>query len=417
VLRLIGKLLRLEAMRVTGFEFLDDAEDADVMTLGLWVKPYKNGCRCQECHRRCRIISQGRAEREWIDISTHGRRVVLRYRPKEIECPTHGRGQEWIPWAAPLARLTYRAEWRLTMLCKSMTQKAAAEVMCMPTSTLSDNLHRIIKRMRAGHRVKGVVSLGVDEISYKKGQKYLTLVYDLDKARVLWIGEGKGRATLDRFFNEVLTEEQRKAILWASCDMANAYTEGIKAHCPNVKLVIDRFHVVKLLNEAVDAVRKEEWHRLEGEQKKAVKGLRWLLRRSPLSRTKGDTRALNALARGNRRIYRAWELKDEFEHFWSYSYVGSARAFLKQWMTRALRSRLPSMRKFVGTLRKYQENILTYVERSLTNATAEGINRVAKLAKNRASGYRGAEAFADMIYLLVGDLDISAHIPSTLRSL
>jgi transposase len=184
-----------------------------------------------------------------------------------------------------------------------------------------------------------------------------------------------------------------------------------------VCLVIDRFHVVKKLNEAVDEVRQEEWRQLEGEQKKVVKGLRWILGLSSLSRTRGDTRTLNALARSNRRIYRAWELKDEFEHFWSYSDVGSARSFLKRWMTRALRSRLPSMRKFVNTLRNYQENILTYIERALTNAPAEGINRLVKMAKDRASGYRGVEAVADMIYLLVGDLDIPAHIPSSLKSL
>ncbi|EQD32405.1 ISBma1, transposase, partial [mine drainage metagenome] len=94
------------------------------------------------------------------------------------------------------------------------------------------------------------------------------------------------------------------------------------------------------------------------------------------------------LARGNRRIYRAWVLKDEFEQFWSYSYLASAEAFLKRWMTAALRSRLPSLRTFVGTLRDHYDNVITYIERSLTNAVAEGINRVVKIAK-RASGFRG----------------------------
>jgi transposase len=411
-LKLLGKLLRLDGMKVTGFQFTDYRRE-----LALWVKPYKNGCRCPVCERRCRIVSQGRDEREWIDISLLGRRVVLRYRPKEILCPTHGRAQEVIPWAAPHARATYRAEWRICTLSQLMTQKAASHILRMPKSTVSDILHRVITRVRAGHRVRGLVSIGVDELSYKRGQKYVTLVYDLDRAKVLWVGEGKGRATIDRFFNEELTKEQRERIQWASCDMANAYTEAIKEHCPNAKLVIDRFHIVKKLNEAVDEVRKEEWRQLNGEQKKAIKGLRWLLGLSALSRTKGDTRALNALARGNRRIYRAWELKDEFEHFWSYSYEGSARKFLTRWMTRALRSRLPSMRKFVATLRNHLDNILTYIERSLTNAVAEGINRLVKLAKNRASGYQGVEAFADMIYLIAGDIDIPEHIPSTLKAL
>jgi transposase len=415
--RLLGKVLRLEGMKITGFQFADDPEDAERMTLRVWVKPWKNGCRCPVCERRCRIISQGRDERQWTDISMLGRRVELRYRPKEIECPTHGRAQEMIPWAAPHARLTYRAEWRLCMLSTLTTQKAASTILCMPKSTVSDNLHRVITRVRAGHRIKGLVSIGIDEVSYKKGQKYVTLVYDLDRSKVLWAGEGKGRETIDRFFTEVLTKEQREGIRWACSDMANGYTGAVKEHCLNATLVIDRFHVVKKLNEAVDEVRKEEWRQLEGDQKKVVKGLRWLLGLSSLSRSKGDTRTLNTLARTNRRIYRAWELKDEFEHFWSFTYIGSARTFVKRWMTRALRSRLPSMRKFVGTLRQYLPNIITYLERSLTNAAAEGINRLVKMAKNRASGYRGVQAFADMIYLLVGDLDIPAHIPSSLRSL
>jgi transposase len=412
-LKLLSKLLRLEGMKVTAYKF----KGRDDKDMHVWVKPHKNGCRCPRCGRRCRIISQGRQLRSWEDIAVLGRKVALWYRPKEIECPTHGRAQEEIPWAAPYARATYRTEWRICALSQLMTQKAAAQVLCMPTSTVSDILHRVITRERAGHRVGKVTSLGIDEIAYKKGHKYLTLVYDLDRAKVLWIGEGKGRETIDRFFKEVLTKEQREAILWASTDMASAYTEAIKEHCPNAKLVIDRFHIVKKLNEAVDEVRKEQWRELDTEQRKAIKGLRWLLGLSSLSRTKGDTRALNALARGNRRIYRAWELKDEFEHFWSFSYLASARKFLERWMTRALRSRLPSMREFVNTLRNHLENILTYIERSLTNAVAEGINRLVKMAKNRASGYRGAESFADMIYLLVGDLDIPELIPSTLKTL
>lgn len=271
--------------------------------------------------------------------------------------------------------------------------------------------------MRSEHAVRGLKSLGVDEISYKKRHRYATLVYDLDRACVVWVGEGKGRDTIDRFFTEVLSPGQKARILWASSDMSTAYTEAIKAHCPNATLVIDRFHLVKALNEAVDEVRNEQWRELGCEQRKSIKGLRWLLGMGSATRTKAHTRALNRLARGNRRIYRAWVLKDEFEHFWSYTYLASAEAFLKRWMTTALKSRLPSMRAFVATLRNHYDNVITYIDRSLTNAVAEGINRLVKIAKNRASGFRGLHNLADMIYLIVGDLDIPDHVPSTLKTL
>ncbi len=411
-LRLLSKILRLKNMRITSFQFKDYGRE-----LHLGVKPYKNGCRCVQCGRRGRIVSQGRELRSWEDIALLGRRVLLWYQPKEIECPTHGRGQEEIPWAAAYSRITYRSEWRICTLCQIMTQKAAAQILCMAPSTLSDILHRIITRVRSGHHVRGLKSIGIDEISYKKRHRYATLVYDLDRAKVVWVGAGKGRDTIDRFFNAAMSEGQKRRIRWASSDMSDAYIEAVKAHCPNAKLVIDRFHIVKKLNEAVDEVRKEQWRQLGTEKGKAVKGLRWLLGMSPATRTRADTRQLKGLARGNRRIYRAWVLKDEFEQFWTYRYAGRAKTFLKRWMTAALRSRLPSMREFVGTLRKHSENILTYIERSLTNAVAEGINRIVKIAKNRASGFRGLHDFADIIYLIVGDLDIPEQIPSTLKTL
>lgn len=411
-LRLLGKLLRLKELKITWFEFNSRRDE-----LHLGVKPYKNGCLCAQCGRRGRVVRTTTAPRSWADVTLLGWKIILHYAPKEIECPTHGRAQEEIPWAAPLARVTYRVEWRICALSQIMTQKAAAEVLKMPSSTLSDLLHRVIARTRAGHKIRGLVTLGVDEISYLKGRKFCTIVYDLDRSRVLWVGKGKGRETIDKFFNEQLSEFQRKQITWASCDMSKAYTEAIKHHCPNVKLVIDRFHIVKALNAAVDEVRKEEWRQLDIDGRKAIKGLRWLLGMNPKNRTKANTRFLNSLAKSNRRIHRAWVLKDEFNHFWDYRYAGSAQEFLKRWMTSALKSRIPSLITFVSTLREYQDNIMTFIERPLTNAVGEGINRILKIVKNRSSGFRNLESFSDLIFLTVGDLDIPAHIPSKLRTL
>jgi transposase len=166
--------------------------------------------------------------------------------------------------------------------------------------------------------------------------------------------------------------------------MSRAYTEAIQHHCPNATLVIDRFHVVKALNEAVDAVRKEQWRSLEGDKKKAIKGLRWLLAMHSRNRSKSPTRLIHKLRNANRRIHRAWVLKDEFEHFWNYSYLGSAENLLKSLATAALKSRIPSLRKFVGTLREHWENILAFIQRPLTNAAGEGLNRIIKIVKNRA---------------------------------
>ena len=411
-LKLLHKILRLMEMKITDFWFKNRNKE-----LHLAVKPYKNGCRCPECGRRCRILRQTTEFRRWEDITLMGMKVLLWYAPKEILCPTPGRMQETIPWALTYSRITYRLEWRLCSLCQIMTQKAAAEILKMPPSTLSDLLHRIITRVRDRHKIRGLVTLGVDEISFLKGHKYATLVYDLDRSRVLWVGRGKGRETIDRFFNECLSKGQKARVLWASCDMSRAYTEAIKHHCPNTTLVIDRFHVVKALNQAVDEVRKGEWRALDTGGRKAIKGLRWLLCMHARNRTKGNTRFLNNLRNSNRRIHRAWVLKDEFEHIWNYRYRACAEKFLKRWMTAALRSRIPSLRQFVGTLRNHFDNIVAFTDRNLTNAVGEGLNRIVKMVKNRASGYRNLDSFADMIFLTVGDLDIPAQIPCHLRTL
>lgn len=407
----IRKLLNLKGLSVTDFSFKFRNRE-----LHLWVKPYKNGCRCPHCKRRGRILRTMDEPRIWRDLPICRWSVLFWYHPREILCPTHHRIQEDIPWADSYARVTYRFEYLLLVYCQIMTQKAAARILHIPKSTLSDLLHRTIARIRNGHRIRGLRSIGIDEISYAKSHRYATIVYDLNRARVLWVGPGKGRETIDLFFNEQLSDYQKNQIKWASCDMSQAYIGAIEYHCPNAKLVLDRFHIVKALNMAVDEVRKEQWRQASADQRKALKGLRWLLYKHSSNRSKKDTRILNALTKGNRRIHRAWVLKDEFEQFWEYKAQWAAERFLKNWTTTALKSRLEPLCKFVRTIRKNIHRLLPFIESRLTNATAEGLNRIIKMTKNRASGFRSLSAFSDMIFLTVGDVDIPEQIPTRFRT-
>jgi len=410
-LKTIAKLLKLKGMKVTGLSFHRDR------VVKLAVKPFKNGCRCPECGRRGTIVRQRPAFREWRDIPVGGWSVFLLYAPREVRCPTHGRVEESIPWAERGARITHRYEYVMLRYCQMMTQKAAALLLRVSPSTLSEQLHRSIERRREGHRIRDLRTLGIDEVSYSKGHKYATLVYDLERAVVVWVGRGRGRSTIDAFFDQALSPYQKARVRAACCDMSEAYMGAIREHCPNTTLVLDRFHVVKAINDAVDEVRKEQWREADLPQRKALKGLRWLLYRHSSTRSRRDTRTLKALERANRRIYRAWRLKDEFEQLWNYKAPWAAKRFLKRWTTTALKSRLPSMRKFVYTVRKHLDGILAFVNTRLTNAVSEGLNRIVKLVKNRASGFRDLPSFADMIYLTVGDLDIPAQIRPSFRTL
>jgi len=409
--KLIGKLLKFKGFRCVGLAFRRGGR------LDVLVKPFKNGCRCPHCGRRGKIVRQRDEPRYWRDIPVGPWSVWLMYWPREIHCATHGRVSERLPWADAESRVTYRLEYLMLRYCQIMSQKAAAKLLRLPASTLSDLLHRLIRRLRDGHRIRGLKTIGIDEVSYHKGHKYATLVYDLDRSCVVWIGQGKGRETIDRFFNEALSDYQKARIQSACCDMSQAYIGAIETHCPNATLVLDRFHIVKSLNEAVDEVRKEQWREATEANRKALKGMRWLLYRHSSTRTREDTRNLKALDKHNRRIYRAWRLKEEFEHFWDYKATWAAERFLKRWTKSALLSRLEPMRKFVHTLRKHQQAVVAFIDTRVTNAIAEGINRIVRMVNNRASGYRHLDAFSDMIYLAAGDLDLPEQIPGRFRTL
>lgn len=410
--KFINKIFRLKGLKVREIWFKSREK-----AIYLSVKPHKNGCRCPECGRRCKIRRIMKNSRTWRDVIVCGWQIYFVYCPKEVVCPTHGRVQEQIPWADSYARVTYRFEYLMLVYCQMMTQKSAAELLHIPKSTFSDILHRTIERVREGHRIRGLRSIGIDELSYKKGRKYVTVVYDLEQGRVVWVGKGKGRDTIDIFFNKELSDYQKKQIKWACCDMSKTYIGAVKEHCKNAKLVLDRFHIAKALNGAMDEVRKEQWRNTTGDERKMLKGLRWILFRHSSDRTRHDRYIIKTLRKCNRKIHRASVLKDEFELFWNYSAPWAARRFLKRWSTTALKSRLEPIRKFVYTIREHTEDIITFVESRLTNATAEGLNRIIRMVRNRSSGFQNVEAFIDLIYLTVGDVDIPAQIPAKYRTL
>ncbi len=409
--KLIAKLLKFKGFRCTGIAFRRG------WRLDVLVKPYKNGCRCPKCGRRGRIIRRRAEPRFWRDIPVGPWSIWLMCWPREICCVTHGRVTERLPWADSAARVSYRFEYLMLRYCQIMPQKSAATLLRLPASTLSDLLHRSIQTLRDGHRIRGLKVVGIDEVSYHKGHKYATLIYDLQRSCVVWIGPGKGRESVDRFFNEALSAHQKARIQTACCDMSQAYIGAIEDHCPNATLVLDRFHMVKALNAAVDEVRKQQWREASRADRKTLKGMRWLLYRHSSTRSRRDTRTLKTLEKHNRRIYRAWQLKDEFERFWNFKATWAAERFLKIWTKSALLSRLEPMRKFVTTLRKNQDAVVAFIQTGVTNAIAEGLNRIVKIVKNRASGYHNLEAFSDMIHLTVGDLDLPAQIPARFRTL
>ena len=152
----------------------------------------QDGSRCPQCGRRGKIV-RTMEPRRWRDVRLCGRNVFLHYCLREIRCPTHGRRVEDPPWAEPGARITYRLEYLLLKYCQVMPQSAAGQMLGLASSTLSGILHRVIDRIRQPHKIRGLKTMGIDEVSYAKGRKFATVVYDLDRSCVVWVGRGKAR--------------------------------------------------------------------------------------------------------------------------------------------------------------------------------------------------------------------------------
>ncbi len=406
---LLRKLLGFKNLSITWFDL---KPHKGVLQLG--IKPFKNGARCPECGRRCKLLKRShrrtaREMRTWRDVPCGGLAVSLHYHPREITCPTHGRRQEEIPWAAPKARCTLRLEYELMRSCRVTTQKDACAALGLPPSTGAEILHRCVTRSRVGHKIRGLKHIGIDEISYRKGHRYLTIVYDLERRHIIWASKGRARATIDRFFQEHLSPHQRSQVKTACCDMSPTYIGAITEHLPDALLILDRFHVIKALNEAVDEVRKEIWRALDKAGRKKLKGLRFTLLKNKKNRTPAERAAIAKIEHSQRRIFRATTLKDELGNLWDYESPAWAEKFLKKWTKKALLSRIEPMRKFVRTLKAHWDGVLASIS-GITNAVAEGLNRIIRQVKNRASGYRSTDNFIDMIYLVAGDLDLPAQI-------
>ena len=199
------------------------------------------------------------------------------------------------------------------------------------------------------------------------------IVKNADIHSVRSLTQGYPQSKNHRFFAEKLSDQQRKRVVAASCDMGQTYIGAIEHWCPNAVLVLDRFHVVKTLNAAVDEVRKEQWREANRDERKTLKGLRWLLYMHSSNRDKDDVQRLKSLyMNGNRRIHRAWVLSDEFEQFWDFKDQASAGDFLDNWCKTANKSRLEPIKQFVKTVKKHKHRLVPFVDNRLTMLLLKG---------------------------------------------
>lgn len=363
----------------------------------LWVRRRP---RCSRCGRR-RPIHQTLGSRRWRHLDLGGRRCYLQASLRRVACaPCGGTFVEAVPWAEADADFTRPFEEWIGWLTQRCDQTTVSQLARVAWRTVGTIVARVVQRLRPAPDWKGLTAIGVDELSYRKGHRYLTLVTDLLTGRIVWSKEGRSADTLTAFFQEIGPAACAR-IEYAVIDMSEAYRQAIVASLPHVELVYDRFHVQQLLSRAVDEVRREEWRARQGSREgDALKRTRWALLKRPWNTTLRDDERLAGLARSNRRLYRAYLLKEALAGIYDrLLHPGWARRRLQEWLGWAHRSRLPPFLRVARTVRQHLEGILAYFRTGFTNGPAEGLNAKARLATRQAYGFHSAEAVRAMIDL------------------
>ena len=394
----IRKLLGLKAHRVTAVELSAERIVIHIDRLR------RRRLRCRGCGRPCAKIHQLEAPRCWRHLALWGLPVVLHYPPRRLRCVSCGVRREAIPWAGAWARVTTALARAVAELAQHLSWKETARHFRLDWKSVAGVVRRVVAYGLEHRRRRPVHLLAIDEVSRRKGHHYLTVVYDLERGVLLWVGEDRTEQTLTRFFTQL--GRRRSATLQVVClDMWQAYRKAVRSHAPNAQVLFDRFHLVQHLNRAVDEVRRSEMRRLRGQQRTFFKRTRFLLLKNPWNLRTDERERLSTLGRWNTPIVRAYYLKEAFQLFWNYRQPTRAEQHLRRWMHSALRSRLQPFKEFVGLLRAHLDGILAWTRLRLSNGALEGMNNKIKLLSHRSFGFRTVKNFTAAIY------HCCAHLP------
>ena len=394
VTTLLKKLLGIEHLLVTGF-------DSDEGALVIDVRPSWRKPRCS-CCKKCRGRYDTLKVRLWRHLDFGGVQVFLRYALRRVRCPEGGVIAEHVPWCeTATVHFSTRFEEAVGFLVQRCDKTSVQEMFNIAWRTVGQIVERVVRRHRCGDPLDGLTAIGVDELSYRKGHKYVTTVTNQLTGQIVWAQEGKNAQTLRSFFKE-LGEERSSLLEVVTMDMSEAYISTVKELAPQAQIVFDRFHVQKLVSAALDETRREEWQRLRAldkQEAEKVKGLRWPLLKNPWNLTSVQSRRLSTLQKDNDRLYRAYLLKESFADILDRRQPNIVKSKLEDWMGWASRSRLPGFVRVAKTIRKHLDDIVAYIRWGMTNGVVEGLNNKVRVITRRAYGFHSATALIGMIML------------------
>jgi len=362
---------------------------------------------CAECGVLCPLYDH-QPERQWRHLDTCQYRTILHAEPPRSQCPEHGVRVVKLSWAEASSRFTALFEGLAIEWLKHASQKAVGEQLRLSWDEIHGIMERAVERGLARRQAEEIPYLGVDEKAFRKGHKYLTLVNDLTRSRVLYVAEDREQSSLDGFW-PTITAEQQASIEAVALDMWDPYVASVRGHLPKAeeKMVFDKFHIAKHLGEAVDRVRRQEHKVLKAEGDERLKGTKYDWLRNPASMEGEQKREFAELRKSELKTARAWALKETAMDLYDYVYEKPARRHFHWWYNWAVRSRLQPMKEVAAMLKRRFENIITYLRHRITNAASESLNAKIQWIKYTARGFRNKQNFINAIYFHCGSLDLA----------
>lgn len=390
---LLKNLLGIKSTRVLSVRF-------DTEGIVCEVEPATTIPRCSGCGFKVRRVYDHRAgARRWRHLDACGMTLHLEYRVRRLDCRRCGVTTELVPWAAPNSWFTDAFEQTVGYLAQASSKTVVAEMMRVGWSTVSAIIGRLVLRLRDGDPLDGLTDIGIDELSYRKHHEYITVVFDHRKQRVVWAAPGKNAATVKAFF-EALGAARCGAIKTVTIDMSKAYIAAVQAAVPNARLVFDRFHVQRLAHDALDEVRRSQVREAaDPDEKRALKHTRFPLQKNPWNLTEIETTKLADVQRTNRKLYRAYLLKETLAAGLERRQPNVAKRLLLGWISWASHSGLAPFAKVARTISAHLDGIVGYVATRLSNAAVEGTNGKIRTITRRSYGFHSATSLIAMIFL------------------
>jgi transposase len=355
---------------------------------------------CGGCGQTGRLQIHDRRVKRWRHLDLGATRCWIECELRRLRCRDCGVRLEAVPWARAGAQHTRDFEDTVAWLAEQMAFAPITRLLRIGWHTIGPLVQRVVADHLDERRLEGLVTIGVDEISYRRHHRYLTSVADHRSGAIVWCSPGRNSATLQRFFDEL--GDRKDSIRAVSIDMSGEYQRAIREAIPDAQICFDPFHVVRLGARATDQVRRDEWNRHDRShtpQGRWVKGTRWSLLKAPENQSIYQLATLAEVQHENRRLYRAFLLREELRLLYHLPDRQLAPAHLDAWLAWASRSRLRPFIRLARTLREHRDGILAAIELGLSNGRLEGLNSKIRLISHRAFGFHSADPLIALVYL------------------